>query len=267
MEDDSFLHGLPALSELSEDADTRYVELEDILSIFRPHLDDATKRVEAHSFDAMMMAFGFFPQRKASFGMNKEWPFTIDERGRSLVVGGVLDVKAQTPELAEAYRTEFLELVAAKMPEHMQDCRDLEALYRRYEPFAKDMALRYTDIGAIAEDRDHHAAFVAVGKGPFAITLRIDMASKTRKFSCTHGNPADFFGEDFQEEAQRQFKHHNIYTLNHPSGIITSEELLRYATSLMEKRYHSLQDEAQVIKEEMERLDVWPQGLAKDSAN
>lgn len=216
----------------------------------------------------MKMANEFFPERKAGFGLSKEWPFTIDELGKAFVFGGTPAIRARTPEVADAYFEEFQELVAAEMPEHMQNCRDLEALFVQYEPFAKDMVRRYATIDTLQESRENHNTPVGIGKGPFYISLWIDMRSGERNYHCTYGNPAEFSDEAVRADLKRHNKEYNIYIRNHPSPAICSEELLRYSLFLIDGRYNTLQQEASAIREEMKKIGLFPGlGLGRGSSN
>lgn len=252
MEDDSFLERLPKLDDLPSDPDARYAELETILGEFRPRIDAANTKTYEAGMDITMLMLQFFPERKVRYQMTKEWPFTIDQNGKATVLGGTLSIKAANDELAEAYHEELLEHISAKFPDHMQHCRDLETLFKLHEPFAKDMVRRYAQLHAIVENRDVHKTLVGIAKKPYYNLLWIDMKSGERTLQWTNGDPGALSASDTQEHLAQVNKKYNIYILDHQSQFITSEELLRSATFLMDEKYSALQGEAQRIKEELD---------------
>ncbi len=259
---------LPSLSDLSDDADARYGELEEHVRRLERRIERRTASID----DSVRLLRDAEEAILAQEGIEYDY-FSHDDmpepkKGPDYVVETLAGVVCLY-DLDEA----GFDLISMRMQEALGDEHDriaeefddLQEVGHRYAEFMDDLAVRYATVIVVGEEDidDRFAAVYCVGKEGKAMFVQADAHQESvLVVGEEDGTIEDYLSEKKQQEIAG--KHaacdHTTYIITHPSEIFSHENLAIAAGSILQERYFKSCPKARAEHETQERI-VQAQGL------
>jgi len=253
---------LPSLSELSDDAGTRYGELEHHIL----KLEHRMKRRAAHIDDSMTLL------RDAEEALLKKERIDYDYFGHddtptpkkepSHVVetlAGIVFLYGVDDAGFDLISTQIQKKLGKEEERIAGKLAELEDLAYKYEEFLYDFAVRYAAIAVVGKENidDEIAVIYCVGKNG---KVMFTQANAHQGYSEPDHEEEGAIDEYLSEQKRQEIaeKHaacdHNTYIITHPSDVFDHEMLAIAAGIILQERYFKIRPEARTAFEEQEHI-------------